>query len=123
VNARPIRLASTVLAIAALIVLVPACGSSATSAGGSSTGSADSGEPDALYARIDQALDDAYAELGKPPVNWDNMERVKDRAFEALTSESAEPTWGASWSVSVLDDHVAIYVNVEGAEKSGDWRP
>lgn len=100
-----------------------ACGGSAPDPNVAESSSEGAGDPKALYDRISDALDETYRELGEPAVNWDNMERVKDRAFEQLTSPSAEPIWNASWSLSVLDDHVAIWVEIEGVEKSGEWRP
>jgi hypothetical protein len=126
VNTCKIYLAMMIAACGCLLAV--ACGGTAATDG--DTGQlivesvqADKGDVDALYSRIEKALDDAYSGLGKPPVDWDNMDRVHTRAFETLTSDSAEPTWGASWSMSVLDDHIAIWVSIEGAEKSGEWRP
>jgi hypothetical protein len=96
-------------------------------AAGCAGSAADAGEgpldADAFSAQIDRALDEAYAALGKPAVDWDNMERVKDHAFAELTSDSVITPGNASWSLSVLDDHIAVYVNVDGDEKSFDWRP
>jgi hypothetical protein len=95
----------------------------ASDPGAVQTAEAHASDANALYERVSGALDDAYADLGNPPVDWDNLARVKDVAFDELTADSAETMWGASWSISVLDDHIAVYVNVEGAQQSGEWRP
>jgi hypothetical protein len=125
-NVRRIGLATAVCSVVCLLAI--ACGGSPEpeqDAGKATTGSApgEGPDPNTLYARIEKALDKAYEDLGKPEVNWDNMEKVKDTAFAELTGESAEPMWGASWSLSVLDDHIAVFVDVDGTEKSGEWRP
>jgi hypothetical protein len=118
VNALEIRHAVALAACAGLILLAVACGGSSAPGGGDRTGDAD-----ALLANLHQELDDAYVALGKPPLDWDNVSGVKDRAFETLTSDNTQMMSGASWSLSVLDDHVAVYVNVDGVERESDWRP
>ena len=117
-TARQIRYVIAVLACAGWILLGVACGGSSAQTGGD-----DSRNADALLARIHRELDAAYVELGKPPLDWDSVSRVQDLAFEKLTSDAAETMSGSSWTLSVLDDRVAVYVNVEGVVREGDWSP
>jgi hypothetical protein len=119
VRARKIGLAMFFVCICLIAI---ACGGSSANVGDSSA-TGDSQDLEAIYTRIEDALDDAYVESGKPTVNWDNLETVKDRAFKALTSDPASTPAGTSWSVSVMPDHIVVFVNLHGAEKTGEWRP
>ena len=103
-------------------LLAVACGGSSAGVG-DTPGAGEVQDLDAVYARIENALNDAYRELGNPSLNWDNVEKAKDLAFQELTSDSSWTPAGCSWSVSVMPDHGVVYVNVDGAEKSGEWRP
>ena len=116
------RAAGAAIMIVSLCLLTIACGGSNTDAG-NSAGSDDSPALAEAYERIEKALDASYVELGKPPVDWDNLDRVQGHAFKSLTSDPANTIMNASWSVSVAPDHIAVYVSVDDAEKRGEWRP
>lgn len=79
--------------------------------------------PDEVYVEILQALDTAYHDLGSRSAGFEQLSDVQDRASELLAGETFEWPSGTSYSLSVLDDRVAVYINCDGQEKRGDWVP
>ena len=78
---------------------------------------------DEVYEEILSALDWAYEELGDPQPGYDSMSRVQDTAAHQLSGEAFDWPSGTSYSLSVLDDRIAVYINCNGTEKKGDWHP
>jgi len=76
-----------------------------------------------VYDEITSALDWAYADLGRPMPGFDNLSRVQASASEQLAGEAFDWPTGTSYSLSVLDDRIAVYINCDGLEKKGDWVP
>jgi len=85
-------------------------------------GSAPSGTNE-VYEEILSALDWAYEELGDPQPGYESMSRVQDTAAHQLSGEAFDWPSGTSYSLSVLDDRIAVYINCNGTEKKGDWHP
>lgn len=80
-------------------------------------------QADTIYNEIEQVLDEKYEELGSPAVNWDNMDAVKDAAWKEIIQKQSDWEGTNSFSLSVMDDHIYIYVKSDGKEKEGEWRP
>ncbi|MFP4459145.1 MAG: hypothetical protein ACLFSQ_06135 [Candidatus Zixiibacteriota bacterium] len=76
-----------------------------------------------IYNEIEKELDKAYKEAGKPPVDWDSMEKIRKAAFDDLKTRIIDWPGASSFSMSTMDDHVFIYVSMDGTEKEGDWKP
>ena len=78
---------------------------------------------DEVYEEVVSALDWAYEELGDPAPGYESMSRVQDTAARQLSGQAFEWPSGTSYYMSVLDDRIAVYINCNGTEKKGDWRP
>jgi hypothetical protein len=128
---------AAIVAGLALTLVVAGCGGAGTADGSPGDGSARPGsaradEPvrvatprgtDEIYEEIVRALDAAYSDLGSPPSSFEHLSEVQDLASKQLAGEAFEWPSGTSYSLSVLDDRVAVYINCDGREKRGHWLP
>ena len=78
---------------------------------------------DEVFEEVLSALDWAYEELGDPQPGVESMGRVQVTAARQLSGEAFDWPSGTSYSLSALDDRIAVYINCNGTEKKGDWRP
>ena len=78
---------------------------------------------DEVYEEILSALDWAYEQLGDPQPGFETMSRVQDTAAHQLSGEAFDWPSGTSYSLSVLENRIAVYINCNGTEKKGDWQP
>jgi len=78
---------------------------------------------DEIYDEIVQALETAYSDLGSPSADFRHLSDVQTRASKELAGAAFEWPSGTSYSLSVLDDRVSVYINCEGEEKRGEWAP
>ncbi len=78
---------------------------------------------DEVYTDITGVLSTTYEQEGKPKADWDGMTKVKDAAFEKLRTRFSEWPAQTSFSLSVMDDHIVVFVSIDGNEKEGKWQP
>ena len=80
---------------------------------------------DEFYSCMEEEFSAAYKELGNPEVNRENMEEVKNLAWPRITKKifGTKKEGTVSFSVSVLDDKLFLYVNYNKKEKKGHWKP
>lgn len=76
-----------------------------------------------VFSDMEEILDRAYGDLGSPEINWDTMKQVKDIGFEEMLRKREDWPDGTVFSISVMEDHIFIYVKVGESVKEGTWRP
>jgi len=87
------------------------------------TSNANAGCETSFHSTIITELDSAYQAQGRPEVNFDNLGKVKDAALSHLEANAGKWPKDVSFSTSVLDDYVSVYVNCDGKEVKSEWRP
>lgn len=77
-----------------------------------------------FYSMVTTELNKAYVNQGRPQVNFDNMVKIKDLALTRLEANVGQWPKKATFSISVLDDYISVYVYC-GTEQNigGQWRP
>lgn len=76
-----------------------------------------------FYSMITTELDRANHAQGQPKPDFDSLGKIKDIGLSHLEANVKNWPEGATFSISVLDEYVSIYVFCEGKQKHGEWRP
>ncbi len=72
---------------------------------------------------ITAELDAAYKQQGHPKPSFENFGKVKDLGLSHLEAKVSKWPKDATFSISVLDDHISFAVFCPGKMKEGEWRP
>lgn len=77
-----------------------------------------------FYSMVTTELNKAYNDQGRPKVNFDNLAKVKDLGLSRLEANVSQWPKRATFSISVLDDYISVYVFC-GSEQNygGNWHP
>jgi hypothetical protein len=85
--------------------------------------SANAGCEDAFHARIIDELNRAYQAQGRPATTVENLRQVKDEAMTELEADARKWPKEVSYSISVLNDAIAVYVTCQDGHVRSEWRP
>ncbi|MDD2699762.1 MAG: hypothetical protein PHH36_00860 [Sideroxydans sp.] len=76
-----------------------------------------------FYKMIATELAAADRQQGHPKPDFDSLGEIKDIGMAQLEDKVSQWPEDATFSISVLDDHIAVAIFCPGMMKKWEWRP